>query len=96
MKHLAFVSEEVTTKDADDDPQKSTITYAVVDDTTVGLEIAQRNGEARILRKDEVVVPATTNTYDVFSKKEWESIWSDTERVVTAATDKAATSAKSS
>lgn len=106
MKHLEFVTEEVTTKDIDDDPQKSTITYATVTDDTVGLEVLQRNGEARVLRKGEVVVPATSNSYDVFAPKEWESMWNDEERVVkqnapatadaAAATGDKSTSGKSS
>lgn len=83
-KVLKFKTHEVITLDNDGDEQESEITYAVVDKDTAGQEVALRNGTSRILVAGDVVVPADANRYDVFTAKEWQDTWSDSERVADA------------
>lgn len=83
MRELEYKTENVSTKDHDDDDRTSAVTYAVVDEGTAGQEVALRNGEARKLVKGDVVVKHG-NAHDVFSAKEWADMWADSDRVVTA------------
>lgn len=87
MRTLEYETREVRTRDNDGDVHTSEITYAVVDGDTAGQEVTLRNGNAHVLRKGEVVVPAGGLYSDVFTAKDWDAMWSDSERVAEAEDD---------
>lgn len=81
MKNLDFQTETVKTRDNDGDVHESEVTFAHVDEDLAGTEVVLRNGESYKTRNGDVVV-RDGNATDVFSRKQWEEMWTDSERVV--------------
>lgn len=82
MKALKFEKHEIVTRDNEGDEHGDEVVSAVVDEGTAGQEVFLRDGTARPLRSGEVVVPVGGGKHDVFTAKEWEDMWNDSERVV--------------
>jgi hypothetical protein len=69
-KALKYETVELTAIDNDGDEYPVVIAYAKVTEETAGLEVALRNGDAKVLKKGEVVV-VENGKYDVFSPTQW-------------------------